>query len=404
VRSKTLSIIVVPQGTEEVIIREISWAGSDPYEHSSTLQLTATTTGSLTSITWSCSGGTLQNAGTLTPTWSLPATSGIYDITLTIENLLGRDQQTRSILVKNTQAENHHTPIIYYPFDNGDTRNAASDELHATNVNALPAADRNGTPDHAFQFSSSSQYIYVPNTSAFSYYFSSQIAIAFWLKPDFSSSEQYVISHGSWEERYKISIIPDHRIRWSLKTTQTVVDVDDPTPLQNGVWVHYLALYTGYSLELYRNGLYVAHKPLTGAIGSTTKDLTLARKDLATSDYTYRGLMDEVRFYNQELSLKDIQTLFTAEQATTISPTPTITPAIIYPNPSCGAFSIALPTGEAIISVAIYHITGQLVYLQKHCNVPRVVINTALMRGVYIVKVRGIKGEYVGKVVVGCGE
>ncbi|MDR2557108.1 MAG: PKD domain-containing protein [Bacteroidales bacterium] len=313
------------------------------YQTGTNIAVSASVHGSNYSTNWTVSGGTLSfPSDSLSPQWTLPNQNGFYTITLTVENILGSETVTRTIPVKDITAENNYTPIIYYPFINGSTKNAASQNYDATNTGAFACPGFSGAPNNALQFSNNSQYLHIANSSALNTTFTDKLAISFWMKPQNGSSEQYVISHGSWEDRYKISIItPNHTLRWTVHTINGIVDLDDTVPLQNTTWVHYVVQYTGYSLEIYRNGTLASYKPLTGGISTTTQNLTIARKNMSESNYYYQGVLDEIRFFNQELSPSDVQSIYNAAEPAGTEDLYTPDDIIkIYPNPSHGTFTV----------------------------------------------------------------
>jgi PKD repeat protein len=311
------------------------------YQTGSSIDISATVRGSNYSKIWTVSGGALLFTGdSLSPEWTLPNQNGLYTLTLTVENILGSETVTRTILTKDITAENHYAPVIYYPFINGSAENVASENYDAINTGAFACPDVLGAANNALQFTNSSQYLYITNTSALNTTFTDKLAISFWMKPQNTSTEQYVISHGSWEDRYKISIInPNHILRWTVHTSNGIVDLDDTVSLQNGTWAHCVVQYTGYSLEIYRNGTLVSYKPLTGGISTTTQNLTIARKNMSEGEYSYRGMLDEIRFFNQELSPQDVQNVYNATEMAveTSRPADNIK---VYPNPSHGTFTV----------------------------------------------------------------
>ena len=298
----------------------------------------------------------MEKQNTLTPLWILPDTEGVYEITLTISNFSGSDSKTRKILVKDLNQKAENLPVIYFPF-NGDTQNHSQNRFHAVSVEAFPTEDARGIEKNAFKFSSANEYIYVPNDAALN--FNEKIAISFWIKPDFlPNSESYIISHGSWEERYKISVIPSKNLRWSLKTNENIIDIDDPEPLETGKFVHYVGQYTGYSLELYRNGKLVAYNQHNGIISTTDKNITFSRKDENETNYYFRGTIDEVRIYDTSLSLSEIEKLpdlwsLTLNKSNKI---------IIFPNPVEQNFNILIPHEESIKKIEIINLFGQTIW------------------------------------------
>lgn len=395
VTSTPVSITVVDKLIIPPIISDISFSSNMPFDLNSTVTASAILNTTSVSYTWSSMGGTLTNNLTASPTCKLPGTPGIYSITLSASNTAGTTTFTKSVLVKNFSITTEPVPLIYYPF-NGDTKNYASDAFHAVSVNAVSTTGANGIANGAYQFPSSASYIYTPNQTTLN--FQDKIAISFWIKPDaLPANEQFILSHGSWEERYKISITPDKKVRWTVKTNLSTVDVDADTILQVGKFDHYTAIYTGYSLELYRNGKLSAFKAQSGLIRTTAKSLTIARKDEGTTLYNFVGTVDEVRIYDAELSPQLIQLLpstFTLE-AEIIDTTSSLFK--IYPNPFTTEFEINLPPNENVSKIQVYDIIGKLVYFTTGLTTT---IQLNIPNGFYLLKLTTDTGKvYNAKII-----
>ena len=388
VTSPPISITVVDKLIIPPIINDITFSTTMPFGINSSLTPTATINTPDVSYAWNSIDGTLTNNLIATPTWNLPASPGIYSISLTVTNSSGTSTFTKSVLVKDLSLTTEPTPLIYYSF-NGDTKNQAQDAYHAVSVNAVLTTGANGIVNTAYQFPSSAAYIYTPNEPALN--FQDKIAISFWVKPDaLPNNEQFILSHGSWEERYKVSITPDKKVRWTVKTTLSTVDVDADTILQTGKFVHFTAVYTGYSLELYRNGKLSAFKAQTGLIQTTAKSMTIARKDEGTSDYSFKGTVDEVRIYNVDLAQSIIHLLPTTFKLKAGIVDTIITLFKVYPNPFSNEFHISLPTGENISQIEVFDLVGKKVFLTTDSNTN---IQISIQNGFYFLKVTADSGK-----------
>jgi len=395
VTSFSVSVKVFDQLTVSPVITAILFSERMPFEINSTTTASSSVNTTEVQYAWSCVGGTLTNNLTATPTWNLPVSPGIYTISLTANNSAGTNTFTKSVLVKDFTVSTEPTPVIYYPF-NGDTKNLAQDALHAVSVNAVSTTGANGIENAAYQFPSGSAYLYTPNESALN--FQDKIAVSFWVKPDaLPSAEQFILSNGSWEERYKVSITPDKKVRWTVKTNNSVVDVDADSILQIGKFVHFTAIYTGYSMELYRNGNLSGFKALTGKIQTTSKSLTIARKDEETPDYNFKGTVDEVRIYDAELYPQLIKKLpntfkLKAESVDTI-----ISDFKMYPNPFSDELIINLPTGEIINKKEVFDLLGKSFYQSTDSAINLRIKGT---NGLYFVRITTESGkQYIAKLI-----
>jgi hypothetical protein len=397
--SHELEIIVAGSELVQPIINSITLGGNNPFNTGANLNVQASLNTTNVSVNWEITGGTLENTSGFAPTWKLPNQEGIYKITLTVSNILGTASSTKDVLIKdlgNTSID--YTPVIYYNF-NGNTKNGAQNAYDAVLAGGTLTADQRGYANSAYNFSSSSQYTYTPNDAALN--FGDKLTVSLWVKPDqLSGSEQFLISHGSWEERYKMSVTPEKKVRWTVNTTSGIVDVDDNQPLEAGQFTHYTGLFSGYSAELYRNGVLVSFQPLSGTVRTSSKSITVARKDQTTSEYTFKGTIDEVRIYNSALNTAFISKLPNLwELHSGIESIETEAIINIYPNPFSASFNINLPDNEILASLEICDLNGKPLWKQAVLNNVQN-FSPVLIRGIYLLKVQALSGKtYFSKLI-----
>lgn len=389
ISSPTISIQVVDKLSIAPVISDISFSAPMPFSINATQSPVAILNTTDVAYVWSTTDGTLTNQLSASPVWNLPASPGIYSLSLTVANSSGSSTFTKSVLLKDFSPVEEPATLIYYPF-NGDTKNKAQEELNAIAVNPIASTGANGIANAAYQFPSSASYMYTPNEPALN--FQDKIAISLWVKADaLPNNEQFILSHGSWEERYKLSITPEKKVRWTVKTTQSVVDVDADTMLRAGEFTHFTVVYTGYSSELYRNGKLSAFKPLTGSMRTTGKSLTIARKDEGTTDYSFKGAVDEVRMYNAELSPQLIQLLPATFKIKAGNDDTTATAFQVYPNPFSTELHIALPANETLTEIEVFDLAGRKIL---HTTQLDTAFITNIPNGFYLLQV----GTDAGKV------
>jgi len=400
--SPDIAITVAPEGEVMPKINQLTIPQNLVYPASGSIKINADFTPEMAEFSWSCTGGTLQNSETKSPVWQLPNVSGVYTITLTVKNMLGTVSEKKQILVKDSLSATapSNALLAYYPL-NGDVKNVASNAFHAISHNAIPTLDMRGKENYAYSFSNSSQYISISNETALN--FTDKVAVSLWIKPDLLADfEQFVISHGSYEERFKMSVIPGKKLRWTLKSSDGIVDVDDNTELQTGAFVHYTGQYTGYSLELYRDGKLVSWKPQTGTIGTSGKSITLVRKDETETNYNFRGTVDEVRIYKSELPLKYIEQIPAMwDLASGLNKLKVIQSINVFPNPFTSSFSVSLPGEDNDFSVKILTLQGKTV-LHKTGLTKETAISpeNKIAPGIYLLLVTSNNGEkYFSKII-----
>jgi hypothetical protein len=286
--------------------------------------------GEILEYVWSAPKGVLYQTGGSSVTWQAPATPVVGTITVQVTNqdMLSTTVSTGA-LVKDTSLA-LQTPLIWYPFDS-DNRNAAADRFHATASGVTKTEDARGIPSRAYRFTTGQNIIYTDNQDDLN--FSDAVSLSCWVKCEQLGSERFIISHGSWQQRYKLSITPEGLLRWTVKTNSGVADLDGSTPIELNRYYHVSALYTGYSMELYVDGVLDTFKAFSGAIQPSTKPFTIGRMDNVETQYALRGSVDEVKLWNKEISVTQVEQLKN-QWATSTGISDDYLIERIYPNPA----------------------------------------------------------------------
>jgi hypothetical protein len=183
---------------------------------------------------------------------------------------------------------------------------------------------------------------------------------------EFYSREAHPLSHGNWENRWKVSIT-DERLRWTLKTGDGIMDLDSESKLHLDSLYNVTVTYSGQDVEVFLNGELDAFRGWSGPILRTSIDLMIGQVLPDNSSYNFRGVLDEVRLYDYQLSVAEIQVL--SDRLTGLPDGTMPLPAQVqllqnYPNPFNPGTTIrfALPTA-ADIELAIYDMLGRRVAL-----------------------------------------
>jgi hypothetical protein len=259
--------------------------------------------GEILNYRWTSNSGSLYQDTVNPVSWLAPDSSRVAEITLTVSN---QDSLSSTlvlpVLVKDTMIP-YQIPLIYYPFDNDD-HNAVSGQFNATSVGVSKTNDARGKPGLAYRFTSGQNIIYTENQPGLN--FTDAVTLSCWAKPEQLGSERYIISHGSWQQRYKLSITPEGRFRWTVKTNTGVSDLDGSAIVDLNRYYHITAAYTGYSLELYIDGTLDVFKAFTGSLLPSTKPITLGRMDDTENQYGLLGCIDEFKLWDREIPVQQI--------------------------------------------------------------------------------------------------
>src|SRR5690606_34949010 len=119
--------------------------------------------------------------------------------------------------------------IAHYPFT-GNAEDISGNALHGVPSGAQLTADRFGNPAQAYSFNGASNNIAVANSPLLNV--QDAISVACWFDArELPDRESFVVSHGSWQNRWKVSVTPDRRLRWTVNTLSAIGDLDALVPL-----------------------------------------------------------------------------------------------------------------------------------------------------------------------------
>lgn len=301
--TETVRFQVVEQFYTAPVIEGLTTADAMPVQTGAQLTVISHLKGTAVNTTfdWSVSAGQIAEIKNDTvAVWRLPNEEGIYQIGCKARNLMGESSKTLEVLVRNNTQQSD-TPLLYFPFD-GNLTDSTSGSLNF-GMSDTPAYGEGAAGSFGSSLLLRGENVYASLPHSQELNFSGAVTIGLWIKPaQANGKEQFVLSHGSWQDRYKLSINPDMTFRWTIKTTDGIADVDFPVKLVPDQYIHATAVYTGFSAELYINGELVGYKPLNGSIGTTEKSFTLGAMNPEEMMYNYTGLIDELRIYDNFLS------------------------------------------------------------------------------------------------------
>jgi hypothetical protein len=160
-----------------------------------------------------------------------------------------------------------------------------------------------------------SQYVSIPSDSGISP--SGAISVEAWvnyssMSPDGAncivakSPDQ--IDVGDWA----LFIMSDGKLRPHVRINGAWQNPDSNAALQPGKWYHVAMIYNGTKLQLYIDGALDKEWPFPGTVGVSTNPLKIGIYAPNQNYGTFRGLIDEVSFYNGALTASDIQSIYNA--------------------------------------------------------------------------------------------
>jgi hypothetical protein len=318
--------------------------------------------GDTLSYAWSSAAGAFTGSGN-SVTWTSPSTVGNYTIYSTVtDGFGGTAKESILVQVRDFSLFVKGNLLAYYPF-NGTANDFSGNNRHGTAVNVTPSNDRYGTPNAAYAFDGLTSAVQIPNDNGLNS--TQSVGANFWMTIGaFYEREQYPVSHGNYSNRWKVSI-SNKRLRWTVKTTMGIKDLDSETELVKDSLYNISVNYTGAEMEIYLNGELDAFVPWSGPVAQTTIDLTVGKVLPNDNNYNFNGVLDDLRLFDYGLSMPEIAALSarpTSVRSADTPPFPSLFSLRSYPNPFNPAVTLRLSLpSSAYVRVTIVDLLGRVV-------------------------------------------
>lgn len=310
---------------------------------------------------WSAVFGSLSGSGA-SVIWTAPVNAGNYNIICSVNDGRGGTAlDSISISVRDTTIKQTGDLVAFYPFS-GNANDASGFNNNGTVSGALLTVDRWGNSASAYSFDGVNDNVKVTSSSSLN--FQNSVTINFWIKVgEFFDREAYPLSHGNWENRWKISIT-NNRIRWTVKTNQETKDLDSETELILNTLYNVTVIYDGSDYEIYINGELDAFTAFSGSILTTPIELMIGQVLPGNTQYNFKGVLDDIRIYNYALSYSSIQSLHDfitdVEEEKEIKLPNNFGLVQNYPNPFNGQTNIEFQlSNQSNVKLEIFNILGQ---------------------------------------------
>lgn len=259
---------------------------------------------------WSSSGGSIEGDMAWV-TWLAPDIEGNYTIRCDVSNKnLLHISDSLTVMVRDSSFSQTGSLVAGFNFNgNGDDFSLYLNHGIANNI--IWDDDPYGEPGKAAAFNGTSSMIRVSNEEYLN--FTDGLSLTCWIKPkEKTTKEQFIVSHGSWQNRHKLSISDNH-LRFTINGSIGIVDLDSNTELQTGYWQHVAVVYNGRDMELYIDGNLNSFKPWSGKLNTTLYDLTIGQMLPDNSGYNYKGVIDDLLIFNYGINKQTIKKIMAGE-------------------------------------------------------------------------------------------
>jgi hypothetical protein len=214
--------------------------------------------------------------------------------------------------------------VLYLPFS-GNTNDESGSNVAITNNGATLTTDRKGVANQAYDFNGTNAWMNTPlvqsNLSGYT--------ISAWVKPNFTTSQEYVIIQNrgitpgpgkSLTLHYQYSTN-----RWGFAVDGDGVYNGLQAPSTNTTnWIHVVGVWsagvaTAFSssqFKVYVNGVLLGGTYINGAfspIPNVPSGTTAIGRHEAWGSY-FKGKMDDIRVYNRALTDAEVQSIYSIEK------------------------------------------------------------------------------------------
>ena len=184
--------------------------------------------------------------------------------------------------------------VANYDF-NGNAKDGSAFENTASIYGAALTQDRFGQANQAFLFDGVQSHLLANNAAQLQ---SPTLSVSFWVRVDEipAQGEVYILSHGGWQERWKISLPSHGKPIWTTHAATCCSDLDSGNPLVVGDWTHLVMIHDGAKEKIYVDGVLATERDYSGDLAPTTQPLgraiysTCCRKQYRSCLFIYRKL------------------------------------------------------------------------------------------------------------------
>ena len=213
--------------------------------------------------------------------------------------------------------------VAQYRF-NGNAQDATGFANNGTVYGATPATDRFGSPIKAYRFNGTSDYIRVPSSPSLN--MRNKLSISFWahlpvLKGGIVSKlADYTAGNPGYVAFFDSASYPT-KMSAGVQSASPTFQAHSTANVGTSGWNHWVVVYDGASMSLYRNGVLDSNIAAPGVTNMyNASDLYLGRtiawdSSLGAAAGYMQGSLDDIRIYSRNLTASEVRALYASERA-----------------------------------------------------------------------------------------
>ncbi|MBN1788418.1 MAG: PASTA domain-containing protein, partial [Sedimentisphaerales bacterium] len=205
-----------------------------------------------------------------------------------------------------------HLLVAHWELD-GTAEDSTDNELDGTLHSSAPDWEPQGKIGGAYNFSNS--YIEVQDHSELD--ISEKLTLCAWIKPNAFNTTMTIISKGR-DCAYALWHDGNNKLQFQAVINGTPIEYAGDKELDHDEWYHVAAVYDGTKVQLYVDGEPNSSPAYSGPIGQGDLSLLIGKdywtggcnSNLASTNYPFNGLIDDVRIYKEALTEGEVRKLY----------------------------------------------------------------------------------------------
>jgi len=307
--------------------------------------------------------------------------------------------------------------VAYYPFsNNADDQSEFSH--HGQVFGASLTEDRFGTPNSAYDFNGTDNFIRVEHSEEFNFGTNAPYSLSIWFLAS-EIQEELTVPGNDVLSKWFIDGNETQSAGYSLVLRYNNQIAENPfimralrfdgygggcvnsqavgTEIVKEVWHHVVFTFdeNGVFNFYYDNTLVGTQSENVVCSTQNESPLLIGKRGAAPHPNHFTGKIDDIRIYQRSITEEEIQILY-EENLTSHLEDIDLVNFVIYPNPANSSINLDIPTSVQVQNIKIVDIMGRTVKSQDW-NIGQKIETEHISSGVYFLVLENEKGQIIGR-------